>query len=480
MNPLSINPRLRLRKALPWLLCFLFLCSSGGFAALLESSGINVRSRVRASADAQSVQGANESGCTNADFTAAGSSPEAVGTLPISVAVGDFNLDGKPDLATANTTSSNITILLGNGMGDFSPASTSPEATSSGPLQIVVSDFNLDGKPDLASISAANNNMTILLGNGMGDFSPSEASPISVDEGPTAVAVGDFNLDGKPDLATANANQNNVTVVLGDGEGGFHFSVLASVGFNPQSLTVGDFNLDGRPDLAVANSSGSNVTILLGNGEGDFSPASTSPEAVGIQPFSVAVGDFNLDGKPDLATANGGSDSVTILLGDGTGNFNPAPASPEVVGTRPQSVAVGDFNLDGRPDLATANNASNNVTILLNTCTARPCPTNFTPPATSPETVGTQPQAVAVGDFNLDGRPDLSIPNSQSAGNVTILFGDGTGNFNPAATSPEAVGAFPESVAVGDFNLDGKPDLVTGNHGSDTVTILLGDGTGNF
>jgi hypothetical protein len=194
----------------------------------------------------------------------------------------------------------------------------------------------------------------------------------------------------------------------------------------------------------------------------------------------VAVGDFNLDGRPDLATANAGfSSKVTILIGDGTGNFTPVAISPVVAGINPFSVAVGDFNLDGRPDVATGNFGSDDVTILLNSCTVRACPTNFTQPATSPVGAGDAPFTVAVGDFNLDGRPDLATANRDSD-DVTILIGAGTGNFTPAPTSPETVGDAPRSVAVGDFNNDGRPDLAAANFNSHNVTILLGDGTGNF
>src|SRR5204862_441374 len=131
------------------------------------------------------------------------------------------------------------------------------------------------------------------------------------------------------------------------------------VGTGPQSVAVGDFNRDGKPDLATANTSSNTVTILLGNGTGGFSQAAGSPVAVGAGPQSVAVGDFNRDGKPDLATANAGSNNVTILLGNGAGGFSQAAGSPVAVGNPPFSVAAGDFDHDGKPDLATANGDGN-------------------------------------------------------------------------------------------------------------------------
>src|SRR5207244_4327244 len=140
------------------------------------------------------------------------------------------------------------------------------------------------------------------------------------------IAIGDLNGDGKPDLATANINSNDVTVLLGDGSGGFTEAAGSpiAVGATPISVVIGNLNGDGKPDLATANVGANNVTVLLGDGSGGFTEASGSPFAVASLPPSVAIGDLNGDGKPDLATANGGSDNITVLLGDGSGDFTEA------------------------------------------------------------------------------------------------------------------------------------------------------------
>ncbi|MCW5853529.1 MAG: VCBS repeat-containing protein, partial [Anaerolineae bacterium] len=319
------------------------------------------------------------------DFSAAATSPESVGTNPYSVAVGDFNLDGIPDLAVANNGSNSVSILLGTGTGDFTAPASSPESVGSAPSSVAVGDFNLDGIPDLAVSNYLASTVSILLGTGTGDFTLFGTE--SVGTNPYSVAVGDFNLDGKPDLATANVSSNNVTILLGTGTGDFTLFGTESVGTAPSSVAVGDFNRDGIPDLAVANNGASSVSILLGTGTGDFTLFGT--ESVGSQPYAEAVGDFNLDGIPDLAVANNGSNNVTILLGTGTGDFTAAPSSPESAGSNSSSVAVGDFNLDGRPDLAVTNYTVNTVTILLNTCPANACAAaDFTAPASSPESAG--------------------------------------------------------------------------------------------
>ena len=238
-------------------------------------------------------------------------------------------------------------------------------------------------------------------------------------------------------------------------------------GTTPVSVAVGDFNGDGKQDLATANFGPPwDVSILLGDGTGNFSPASNY-FGVGQFPNSVAVGDFNGDGKQDLAV--GSINGVSILLGDGAGHFS---ANTNFGGLYLGAVAVGDFNGDGKQDLAAANAGSDNVSILLGDGTGNfGAPTNVA--------VGDSPHSVAVGDFNGDGKQDLAVANDTFSGTVSILLGDGTGNFS-AATNFTA-GTYPRSVAVGDFNGDGKQDLAVANDTfSGPVSILLGDGTGNF
>jgi hypothetical protein len=279
--------------------------------------------------------------------------------FPQAVAAGDFNGDGKLDLAVASPGSpsgiATSKILLGDGTGNFTLASTPGAGLY--PNSIAVGDFNRDGKLDLAFTDWSFNTAPILLGDGTGNFTL--ASSLSAYY-PSSVAVGYFNGDGKLDLAFTNNYYQTVSILLGDGTGNFSLASSQDVGLYPSSIAVGDFNGDGKLDLATANNGDNTVSILLGKGTGSFILAS-SP-AVNSSPNSVTVGDFNGDGKLDLATANGGG-SVSILLGNGTGNFYLA-SSPRV-GSIPSSVVAGDFNGDGKLDLAVANEGSNTVSILL-------------------------------------------------------------------------------------------------------------------
>src|SRR6266568_3460721 len=252
----------------------------------------------------------------------------------------------------------------------FNPQTEYVAGSQQGPSNIVVGDFNGDGKLDLAVTDYSNNNVSVLLGNGDGTFQAPRTFPVGIH--PAQVAVGDFNGDGKPDLVVSNVDSNTISVLLGNGDGTFQAAQSLPVGLNPWYFALGDFNSDGILDLAVADygcsqechpSPSNTVLVLLGNGDGTFRPAPNL--TVGNGPAGVAVADLNGDGKPDLVVANFDDNTLSVLLGNGDGTFQAAQTFGGV-GPKPQTVAVGDLNGDGKPDLAVADLHTFNISVLIN------------------------------------------------------------------------------------------------------------------
>ena len=430
------------------------------------------------------------------------------GLYAYSIAAGDMNGDGKPDLVInnqyANTTynTGNTAVLVNNGDGTFQPAHSYVNGIAYyGIGAVALADLNGDGKMDVVSASYYNYGIRLLYGNGDGTL----RVPASYDaggSGPYSTAVGDFNGDGKPDLAVALANSFTVGILLGNGDGSYQRAVTYSAGTYPFSVAVGDFNGDGKLDLAVADYYDSTYTqgaasVLLGNGDGTFQNAVTYSSG-GLYTFSVAVGDFNGDGRLDLALAsqclsNGvcSSGSAGILLGNGDGTFQNALTYPSS-GLYTYAVAVGDFNGDSKTDLVLADDyntsySSGGASVLLGNGDG-----TFQNAVSYPSG-GYGSYSVIVGDFNGDGKADLALSNrsdqqTSTYGTVGILLGSGDGTFQPA-TSYASGGFYPayQSLAMADFNGDGKTDIAVANQciqASSCITsslgLLPGNGDGTF
>ena len=455
-------------------------------------------------------------------FVAAVGSPFAVGAAPAFVAVGDFNGDGRFDIVTADSGGNTVTVLLGNGSGGFTAASGSPFAVGLSPSAVVIGDLNRDGKLDLVVANAAGNSVTVLLGDGLGGFAAAVGSPVAAGLSPSGVALGDWNGDGLLDLAIANAGDNTMAVLIGDGMGGFAAAVGSPVaaGSGPCGAWDFDFNGDGNQDLAVADCVGNGVIVLVGDGTGGFAPSAGSPFAAGAAASSVEVGDFNGDGKPDLAVAESGSGAVAVLLnslpaitarlpaltfyagaGQGapasipvsvssaaTGSTYTATSSVPWLAVSPASHATGgastvNFSASAASLAAgvytgavrfTASGFFDDMTSV--TFHVATVSGTLAASAGSPFAAGGSPQSIAVADFNGDGIPDI-VAADFSANGATVLLGDGMGGFTAALF---AAGTNPSSVAVGDFNGDGKADIAIANSVSNDVTVLLGDGMGGF
>jgi hypothetical protein len=331
------------------------------------------------------------------------------------------------------------------------------------PTSVAVADVDGDYRFDLVVTNRDDATVSVLLGNGDGTFGP--GTDFGTGTWPYSIAVGDVDSDGHQDLAVANNITSSVSVLLGNGDGTFQARTDFATGSGPSSVVIADLNADGPLDLVVANfwANPYSVSILLGNGDGTFEPKSDCP--TGITPSSVAVADLNGDGRPDLAVADrfyGSVDgAVSILLGNGDGTFGPRTDFP--TGNNPTSVAIGDLNHDGRLDLATANYNAGTTSILLGEGDG-----TFRPHADFPTAMN--PISVVVRDLDMDGHADLAVAR-QSANAVSVLLGYGNGTFAPKIDF--ATGSFPSAIAVADLRRDGGPDLAVTNWGSNTVSILL-------
>ena len=339
---------------------------------------------------------------------------------PSCLAVGDFNGDGKTDVAVASNVTNDVVILLGDGRGGFRVGTPSPAGAN--PTEMFVADLDRDGALDLAIANHDTSYVTILLGDGKGSLRPAKGSPLTVHSKPHPHTIDgcDVNGDGWIDLVIDDWEENRLTLVLSDGKGGFRGpGTPIEVGRRPyRNLRLRDLNGDGRCDIVTPSYGKGVITVLLGDGRGGF--AAGPPIPAGPAPFSVEVADLNRDGKPDLVLENysgqitdSSKDALTFLLGDGRGGFRLGPRLS--TGNAPFDVALGDVDGDGFPDAATA-------------------------------------------DFG--GR------------DVVVAFG-GRDGLSPSRTVLVPIGRHPARIVLTDLNGDGKADAITANEGEHDVSVLL-------
>jgi fibronectin type 3 domain-containing protein len=500
------------------------------------------------------------------------SSTISVGNNPISIIAGDWNGDGAQDLAVSNFGSNTISILLNNGIGQFTQ--TSVLAVGTNPCCITAGDWNGDGYQDLAVAICTNNTISILTNNGNGQFTQT-SSPV-VGNYPVSVVSGDWNGDGYLDLAVANGRSSTVSILINNGRGQFTNTSAVSVGSYPESIVSGDWNGNGDLDLAVTNSNSSTVSILMNGansnitpptitsftpisgptgtsvtiGGTNFSPTPTNnivyfgavratvtgatstslnvivPTGATYKPISVTVNgltaysnapfnvtfagggsiksssfvskidfttgsdpqgivicDVDGDGKSDVIVVNGGDKTVSVYRNTSasgsitTSSF--APKADFTTGSWPNSVAVQDVDGDGKPDLVVTNYSSNTVSIFRNSSTSG----SITASSFAPKidfTTGSEPISVAIGDVDGDGKPDLIVANF-SGNTVSVLRNTSTSGSITASSFAAKVdfttGTYPKSIAINDVDGDGKPDLIVANFSGNTVSVLKNTST---
>jgi len=388
----------------------------------------------------------------NGNFSLSFTPTFAVSQNPNAVVAADFNHDGKTDVVSASQLG-DISVLLGTGFGRFVSATTF--AVGNEPEYVLATDLNGDGKLDLAVANENSNTVSVLLGNGSGGFGPKTDIPVGTN--PFSVAVGDFNGDQISDLVVANSghfpdDQGNISILLGNGDGTYRAPKNILVGNIPVFAAVGDFNHDGKQDLAVANFVDNTVSILRGNGDGSFG----APSTLSFPPFSqiLTVHAVDVDGDHNQDLVVGGGSNVWFLKGNGLGGFG----QPQLIHSGfTGEFTIADFNGDSSPDLAVVDlnqqGTQFTVDVLLNDGNG-----TFRRVATIP-VFGTFVTGVIAADLNGDGKLDLAVPGLNTL-SVAVLSGNGDGTFNASPNANFGSTVFAQSLAAGDFNRDGKSDLV--------------------
>ncbi len=348
------------------------------------------------------------------------------GSIPRHVTSADFNNDGKMDLATANRSTNNISVFLGDGAGNFGAATN--YITMLYPVYIMSADFNTDGKADIAVLTEGQY-VSTYFGDGAGNFGAAANYYLGSMSMPNSLTSNDFNNDGILDLlVNQKGGVPDLLLLFGDALGGFSAPATVSYNATSKGITSADLNNDGNSDIITTIEFGFHIHAALGNGLGTFATTNSFPTLPGEEPWGLVAYDFNSDGNTDIATANTLSNDISILTGDGLGGFS--AASVFSAGAQgPIDLAKGDFNNDGLMDLATANYDSDDISVLLSNGGG-----GFSAPYLF--AVGNKPRSILSADFNNDGVSDIVIANEDSTLRVLlnvppVCFPSLTINYSP-------------------------------------------------
>jgi hypothetical protein len=379
---------------------------------------------------------------------------------------------------TAYTSAPFVVTFTGGGAINHSSFSTKLDfPTGSAPYCAAICDVDGDGKPDLV-VTNNNNTFSVFRNTGTnGNVSFAANVDFTTGTSPIGVAIGDVDGDGKPDLVVVNINSNTISVFRNTstiGSVSFATMVNFTTGSHPSSIVIGDIDDDGKPDLVVTNTNGNitttNTISIFRNTStiGNISFAVKVDFTTGGASSIVTIGDVDGDGKPDLALTNN-TNTVSIFRNTSTiGSVSFAAKVDFTTGSGPYSVAIGDVDGDGKPDLVVSNANTNTISVIRNTSTIG----SISFAAKVDFTTGESPQNIAIGDIDGDGKPDLAVANYDSS-TVSVLRNTGTiGSVSFAAKVDIMTGSVSYCVAIGDIDGDGKPDLTVGNYSSNSVSVF--------
>ncbi|CAF0849676.1 unnamed protein product [Adineta ricciae] len=397
-------------------------------------------------------------------------------SAPNSITIADLNGDNLLDMVTANYGTNNVGIFIGYKDGTFSNQITYSTDSYSTPRYVAVDDLNNDTYPDLAVANYGTSTIGLFFGFGDGTFADQKTFPTTPSSGPQYIIINDFNNDNRLDMAVLYTWTDNVGIFFGYGNGTFsnQVSYPFAVGSRPYSMTAGDVNHDNQVDLIVTIYYSRVVVVMLGQKDGTFITAATYSTGSNSRPYSVVVGDWNRDNNTDIAVANCNSNNVLTLEGNGDGTFgNSATYSTGDISC-PEWINFGDFNNDSLLDLVVANYASNTLGVFLGFSYIKAVREGTYSTGSSP-----RPRVVNLGDFNHDDKLDVAIANYQ-LGDVGILLGHPNGSYPTQNVYSIDDLSFPTSLAIGNLNNDSYLDICVANSGTESVTVLYGNGNGSF
>ena len=450
----------------------------------------------------------------------------SMGGILYSIALGDFNSDKHLDFAVANKGLNDVWIVLGyeNGMFTFQRYSV---GSNSQPQSVIVADFNHDNISDIAATSFGNDEVVIFYGYGNGSFifsreystgcgsKPYSLTTVDLDNNkhlelvvvlwgsgdiavlteynaaqftnqttyptgsalqPFSISVGDFNRDNQSDIVVANSGADSLSILFRSDSGTFDTEKIYPIGpnFSPQYVITCDFNRDNQMDIVSVNSKNNSISVITGEGNGTFAKQRVYSTGDNSNPYAVATGDLDNDNRMDFVVANEGSNSIGIFYGFNYTSFQSQWTYRSVDIIAPSGIVVGNFNYDNGLDIGVTYSTSNNICIFLGSGNG-----SFSNGTIYSTGNGSQPHGISTGDFNKDGRLDIVVANS-GTNEVGVLLSYGNGSFASITTYSTGASSTPIAVVVDDFNNDSRLDLVVANYGNNSVGILLGHGNGSF